>query len=61
MIAAPIGMVSAMTLGMDRRGGGRVCGRETLKSVKSTLMLHKWLVCVTVGLGSVTRRSVPNE
>lgn len=28
MIAAPIGMVGAMTPRMDRRDAGRVCGRE---------------------------------
>jgi|GEM_PF-7033921 hypothetical protein len=61
MIAAPIGMVGAMTLHMDRRGNRRVSGRETLESVKEAPMLHKGLVCVTVGLGSGIRRSVPNE
>jgi hypothetical protein len=61
MIAAPIGMVGARTLGMDRPGGRRVSGRERLEAVKEAPMPHNGLVCVTVGLGSVTRRSVPNE
>jgi hypothetical protein len=61
MIAAPIGMVGAMTRVMDRAGGGRVSGRRGPESVKEALMLQNGPVCVTVGLGYVTRRSVPNE
>jgi len=61
MIAVPIGMVGAMTLGMDRRGAGRVSRRERLEAVKVAPTLQNGLVCVTVGLGSVTVASVPNE
>jgi len=60
MIAAPIGMVGAMTLGMDRRGDRRVFGRERLEAVKEAVMPHSGPVCITVGLGSGTCQSVPN-
>jgi hypothetical protein len=60
MIAVPIGTVGALTVGMDRRGGRRVCGRERLEAAREALMPHSGLVCVTVGLGSGSRQSVPN-
>jgi hypothetical protein len=42
---------------------GRLLGslQERLQAVERALMLQYVVVCVTVGLGPVTHRSVPNE
>jgi hypothetical protein len=57
MIAAAIGMVGAVTPGMDHGDAGRVCGRDGLEAAKVAPMLQNRPACVTVGLGFVTRGS----